>query len=120
MSATNKETVQKINQSFREGNLEAFLECCADDVRWNMADSGVQVGKDAIRKMMDMGDMEPPQIMEGHIIAEGDLVACDGTMSMKKKSGGEESHYAYCDVYTFRDGKVAEFTSYVVTLKSPA
>ena len=85
---TNKEIVDQVNGFFSESNIEAFLAFCHDDIRWTMAGKPVMNGKDAIRKGMRMDDFEGlPVITVNDIIAEGDLVACDGEMKMTKKTG---------------------------------
>ena len=76
---TNKEIVQQVNGFFSESNIEGFLAFCQDNIRWTMAGKSVMNGKDAIRKGMEMEEFEGlPVITVNDIIAEGDLVACDG------------------------------------------
>ncbi|HMS11176.1 MAG TPA: nuclear transport factor 2 family protein, partial [Pyrinomonadaceae bacterium] len=46
-------------------------------------------------------------------IASGDSVVCYGAMSMTD-GDGKSSNWTYCDIYRFRDGKIAELRSFVV------
>ena len=116
MPLTNKEIVQKLNGFFSESNIEAFLSYCTDNIRWIMAGSPAMVGKDAVRKGMEMEGFEPsPLITVRNIVADGDLVACEGSIQMTKKTG-ELHHAEYCDFYRFSQGLVNELTSYVVDL----
>ena len=119
MSAKNKEIVEKVNASFAEGGVEGFLSHCADDVVWTMVGNKTTRGKKDIREWMASMDMEPPKFTVANIIAEGDFAACNGDMTMKDKDG-KTVPYAYCDLYRFRDGKIAELTSFVVKTEAKA
>ena len=119
MSAKNKEIVEKVNASFAEGGVEGFLSHCADDVVWTIVGDKTVKGKKAIREWMASMDMETPKFTVANIIAEGDFAACNGDMTMKDKDG-KTVPYAYCDLYRFRDGKIAELTSFVVKTEAKA
>lgn len=119
MSAKNKEIVEKVNASFAEGGVEGFLSHCADDVVWTMVGNKTTRGKQAIRKWMASMDMEPPKFTVDNIIAEGDFVTAYGDMTMKDKDG-KAVPYAYCDIYRFRDGKIAELNSFVIMKEAKA
>ena len=117
MSENYKEIVNKANASFEENNLEGFLELCAEDIEWNMVGDKTSKGKDEIREWMSaMGNMEPPKITAENEIAEGEKVAAYGAMTMKNEKS-EVVSYSYCDVYRFKDGKIAELSSFVVQNK---
>ncbi|POY36998.1 ketosteroid isomerase [Solitalea longa] len=116
-TASNKEIVNKVNALFAEGDTQTFLDYCSDNVKWGMVGSLALEGKEAIRKEMKSDEYpEPPHIVPNHVIADGDMVMSDGTLSMKKKDG-TITNMAYCDVYQFADGKIVELTTYMVTLK---
>jgi len=113
MSAKSKEIVEKVNAAFAENNLEGFLSFCADDVKWTMVGEKVVRGKDAIRQWLASMNMEPPKFTVENIIAEGDLVAAHGDMTMKDKDGNAVP-YSYCDIYRFRGEKIVELRSFVI------
>lgn len=114
MSQENKELVEKINASFAEGNTEGFLDRCSDNVKWTMVGEKTVEGKTAIREWMSsMECPEPPQFTVDKLLADGDLVAASGNMTMKNEEG-QIVPYAYCDIYRFSDGKVIELSSFVV------
>lgn len=118
--ASNKEIVQQINEAFNNSDLQTFLDHCADDVQWTIVGKDTMHGKDAISAFM--GKMDPAYAMEigvDTIIAEGNSVACNGTMQMKHE-GGTPYRGAYSDVYLFKEGRVATLHSYVVDLKGDA
>jgi ketosteroid isomerase-like protein len=116
MPLTNKEIVQKMTELFNENNTEALLSFCDDDITWTMAGAPPMIGKDAVRKgleMMDYGGEH--RINVQHMICEGDLVACNGTVQVTKKNGGI-NEAMYCDIYRIQKEKIKEMTSYVVDL----
>ena len=119
MSANNKAIVEKVNASFAEGGLEGFLSFCADDVVWTIVGDRTVKGKTAIREWMASVDMEPPKFSVEKIISEGDFVTAHGGMTMKDKDGKTGS-YEYCDIYRFRNGKIAELRSFVVKTAAKA
>lgn len=115
MSDKNKQIVEKVNAAFAEGNNEAWLEYCADDVVWTMVGEKTSNGKRAIREWMSsMGEMGPPKFTVDKVVAEGDSVICYGDMTMEGEYAGK---YSYCDIYTFADDKIKELRSYVVKNK---
>ena len=119
MSAKNKEIVEKVNASFAEGSVEGFLSNCADDVVWTMVGNKTTKGKNAIREWLSSMDMEPPKFTVNSIIAEGDFVTAYGDMTMKEKDG-KTVPYAYCDIYRFQNGKIAELSSFVIKTEARA
>ena len=121
MSANNKEIVEKVNASFAEGGSggEGFLSFCADEVAWTMVGHKTVKGKTAIREWLAAMDIEPPKFTVDNVIAEGDFATAYGDMTMKDKNGKWEP-YAYCDIYRFRDGKIAELSSFVIKTAAKA
>ena len=120
MSASrNKATIEKVNDAFRQNNVEGFLALCSDNVVWNMVGDSTVKGKDAIRKWMASMPSEPPKFTVAQTIAEGDFATCTGHMTMKDKDG-TVSPYGFCDVYRFEGDKIAELNAYVVKMKSAA
>ena len=119
MSAKNKEIVDKLSASLAEGGVEEFLAHCAEDVIWTMVGDKTTKGKSAIREWMASMDQEPPQVTVANIIAEGDFVTAHGHMTLREKDG-KNGPYAYCDIYRFRDGKIVELNSFVVTTAAKA
>jgi ketosteroid isomerase-like protein len=119
MSAKNKETVNKVNESFAEGSIEGFLSLCTDDLVWTMIGKKSVKGKNAVREWLASVDAEPPKFTVDNIIGEGDFVTAYGEMTMKEKDG-RTAPYAYCDIYRFRNGKIAELNSFVIKAEARA
>ena len=98
--------------------MEGFLSHCADDVVWTVVGNETTRGKQAIREWLAWMDIEPPKFTVGNLIAEGDFVTAYGDMTMKEK--GKTVPYAYCDIYRFRNGKIAELNSFVIKTEAKA
>lgn len=113
MSEINKATLEKANAAVAEGDHEGFLAYCVDDLEWTMVGDQTLVGKDAVRQYMAKTYAEPPKFNVANQIAEGDLLAVTGDITLKDEDG-TPTHYLYCDVWRFRDGKMAELKAYVV------
>ncbi|GAB4036261.1 nuclear transport factor 2 family protein [Spirosoma gilvum] len=51
--------------------------------------------------------------MVDHFIAEGDFVTAIGRIHLNDETG-EAATYSYCDVWQFRDGKMAQLKAFVI------
>lgn len=113
MDLNNKEVLEKANAAVTDGDNEGFLFFCTDDVKWTFVGDLVLEGKEAVRQYMKTAYLEPPKFMVENLIAEGEFVTAIGTINLKNEEG-KMIHYAYCDVWQFRDGKMAELKAYVI------
>ena len=120
MSAKNKEIVEKVNASFAEGGLEGFLSYCADDV-----DLDHRRRQDWLKEKRPFAngwhsmDMEPPKFtVEKHHRRRRPCHRAwrNDHEGQRWKDGS----YEYCDIYRFRDGKIAELRSFVVKTEAKA
>jgi uncharacterized protein (TIGR02246 family) len=112
----NKATIEKVNDAFRQNNVEGFLASCTENVVWTMVGDTTVKGKDAIRKWMASMPGEAPTFAVRQTVAEGDAVICTGDMTMTQN--GTPTPYGFCDVYRFEGDKIAELNAYVVKLKA--
>lgn len=121
MSQEFTDIVRKVDEAFSTNSMEDFYALCADDIEWKMAGEDTHTGLDNIRKMMQTATEDHgasfPKIFVTKMIADSDSVASYGTMTMKNKDGNDD-HFDYCDVYNFRDGKIAKLHSFVVKKSS--
>ena len=117
MSEQNKATLEKANRAITQGDYDGFLSYCTDDTKWTFVSEKTLKGKAAVRKWMSSSYQEPPIFTVTELIAEGDLVTALGNMIMKNKNGKSEE-YAYCDVWRFRDGKMAELKAFVIKIQA--
>jgi uncharacterized protein (TIGR02246 family) len=115
MDLNNKEILEKANTAVTTGDNEGFLSFCTDDTQWTFVGEQTLQGKEAVRQYMAEAYVEPPKFMVENLIADGEFVTAVGKISMK-----DEEHkmatYAYCDVWRFRDGKMAELKAFVIKI----
>ncbi|MET0393383.1 MAG: nuclear transport factor 2 family protein [Chitinophagaceae bacterium] len=113
MSINNKAILQEANEAVTAGDNEGFLSFCTDDVEWTFVGDKTLRGKEAVRQYMATAYATPPAFVVGNLIAEGEFVTAIGRISMKNEAG-RMVDYSYCDVWRFRDGKMAELTAFVI------
>lgn len=110
---TNKANLLKGNAAIADGNNEGFLSLCHDDTEWIFVGDKTLKGKEAVRQWMATTYIEPPQVKVDNLIAEGDFLTALGTVTVKGKDGKQEQA-SYCDVWRFRNGKIAELKAFVI------
>lgn len=113
MSKDNKSVLETANRAIREGNIDGFLACCTDDLEWTTVGKETIKGKDAVRRWMEQAYTTPPMFTVTDLIAERDLVTAIGDIAVADDQG-RQTHSSYCDVWRFRDGKMAELRAFVV------
>lgn len=113
MTDTNKIILQKANEAVSKGDYEAFLQYCTDDTKWIFVGDQMLNGKEAVRKWMYNEYIEPPQNDVENLIAENDYLTAIGKITVMTENG-KSITYFYCDVWKFRDGKMAELMAFVI------
>jgi len=109
----NKEILQKANMAVANGDNEGFLAYCTEDVKWTFIGEQTLEGKTAIRQYMAETYVEPPMFDVENYICENDYVTAIGKISLKNEQG-KLNNYSYCDVWRFKDGKMAELKAFVI------
>lgn len=114
MSEQNKQLIEKINEAFANGNTDVFSQYLSSDTRWNIISISTITGKGNIMSAMDKQELESlPQITVKNVLAEGDTVVVESSGIAKRKTGLAYSA-SYRDIYRLEDGKIKEFTTYVI------
>ena len=114
---TNKEILEQANAAITKGDFEGFLTRCTEDTVWTFEGDRTLRGKAAVRDWMKATYKEPPKFKVRRMIAEGDSVAALGEIALKDEAGKEVQN-AYCDVWRFREGKMAELHAFVIETAS--
>ncbi len=117
VSTTHKQILERANAAITRGDFEGFLSLCTEDTRWKFEGDRILNGKAAVREWMKVTYTQPPQFEVHRMIAEGDCLAVLGEITLKDSQGKSVQH-AYCDVWRFRDGKMAELQAFVVEKSS--
>lgn len=107
MSEQNKAILEKANAAIVEGKYEEFLSFCSEDTEWTFVGDKTLKGKEAVREYMAVY-VKPPKFKVANLIAEGDFVTALGEITM------DNTDYAYCDVWRFREGKMVELQAFVI------
>lgn len=113
MSDTHKAVLTKANEAIAQGDFEGFLAFCTEDTEWTFVGDRTLRGKEAVRQWMADAYREPPVFRVDRMIAEGDFLTALGEITLKDEHGTATRH-AYCDVWRFEDGKMAELHAFVV------
>jgi len=108
----NKDILKRANNAITAGDYEEFLSHCTDDTTWNFVGDKILQGKDSVRKYMAETYVKPPRFVVENIIAENDFVTAIGNITLTEN--GKDKNYTYCDVWRFRDGKMAELKAFVI------
>ncbi|MEH6307204.1 nuclear transport factor 2 family protein [Olivibacter sp. CPCC 100613] len=109
----NKVILEKANAAITAGDYEGFLSFCTSDTEWTFVGDKILRGKKAVRAYMAEAYVEPPKFIVETLIAEGEFVTALGTISLKDEKG-KVHDYSYCDVWRFRNGKMAELRAFVI------
>ncbi|AXY72702.1 nuclear transport factor 2 family protein [Paraflavitalea soli] len=113
MQSNNIAILEKANAAVAKGDNEGFLNCCTEDTEWTFVGDKTLRGKEAVRQYMATTYLEPPKFMVERLIDGGEYVTALGKISMKDQQG-KMVDYSYCDVWQFRDGKMAALKAFVI------
>ncbi|WZL90006.1 nuclear transport factor 2 family protein [Salinimicrobium sp. 3283s] len=113
MSEKNKVILEQANAAITKGDNDSFLSYCTEDTKWVFIGDKTLQGKEAVRKYLASAYVEPPKFMVENLIAEGEFLTAVGKIMMKNEQG-QMVNYSYCDVWRFRDGKMAELKAFVI------
>ena len=116
MSEKNKAILEKANAAVARGDYGKFASFCTEDTEWTFVGDKVLKGKQAVEKWMTAEYIEPPVNNVTDLIAEGDFLTAIGEIKVKNKDGKTDV-FSYCDVWRFRDGKMAELRAFVIEKK---
>jgi ketosteroid isomerase-like protein len=108
MNINHKLILQQANAAIAQGDHEGFLAFCTDDTEWIFVGERVLRGKEAVRQWMAEAYTEPPRFIVEALIAEGNYLTALGKITLKG------DNYQYCDIWQFRDGKLAALKAFVI------
>jgi len=109
---TNKDTVARYLDGFRETDHAKILSCLTDDVEWDMPGYFRLAGKEAFDRAIENDAFEgSPTITLRRMIEEDGVVVAEGAVRSRRRDGGRLDA-VFCDVFEMRDGKIARLTTY--------
>lgn len=113
---SNKTIVEFYMDSFQESNHEKILSCLTDDVEWHIHGHKSLKGKEAFDAEIENENFEgKPEITVNRMIEENNIVVAEGTVLAKPKNS-QPVLLAFCDIFEFRERKIAKLTSYLTPM----
>jgi ketosteroid isomerase-like protein len=103
---TNREIVEKANQAFSKGDYEECLSYCTEDTKWTYVGDRTLDGKDKIREYLSAAYEGSTFRIERYVEEGEDLVAIGWIKLMG--NDGKITTSPVCDVWKFRNGKMAQ------------
>jgi ketosteroid isomerase-like protein len=110
---SNQEILSTANEAITKGDYEGYLSYCAENTDWTFEGEQRLIGKEAVRQYMKRTYLTPPVFTTDKMIASEDYVVAMGTIVLPDAQG-RSVRYSYCDVWRFKDGKLAGLNAYVV------
>lgn len=115
---TQREIVDRYMDGFRRSDHDAILGCLTDDVVWQIHGLRTTRGKAEFDDEIENPAFEgSPQLSVDRILDAGDTVVVTGEGMAHHREAGR-FRFAYTDLFTFRDGLIAQVDSYVVALSA--
>lgn len=119
--ATALEIVESVYQRFAQGDLEGFLNLCAEDIEWVVnGPSSLEKcrdfhGKDGVRKFLEiLGDSwEFRSFTPKEFFADGPTVVVLGEETGADKITKEPFQNRWAHVFDIMDGRVARFREFL-------
>lgn len=113
---TQQQITDRYMDGFRRTDHEAILGCLTDDVVWQIHGVRTTHGKTEFDDEIENPAFEgSPELTVERTIESGDVVVVTGTGIARHREAGA-FRFAYTDLFTFRDGLIAQVDSYVVPL----
>lgn len=110
---TNKSILEKANLALKNGDNEGFLAYCTEDTQWEFVGDTILQGKEAVRQFMQTAYAEPPKFEVENLIEESNYLTAIGKIDIEDENDIAIT-YQYCDVWKFREGKMAELKAFVI------
>jgi len=112
---------KEISLAFSGGNFEFTYPHMADDVTFNIVGEQLLTGKPAViefcNQIAEYFKTTPPKAKLDNVIAGDDCLAINGKAEFYNEKENRTNYISSCDIYKFKDGKLAEITSYCISTK---
>ncbi len=118
---TNKDLAQAVYDYFGQGNVQAILDMCTDDIKWTcpgptdiLPYAQVFKGKSGVAEFFKQiyANKDFPKFEINEYISEGNKVVALGHWDAKSKKTGNPYSGDWAMVFHFKDGKLHEHKEY--------
>lgn len=111
---TRRQLVHRYMDGFRHSDHASILGCLTDDVVWHVHGHRTTHGKAEFDDEIENPAFEgSPELSVERTVEAGDVVVVTGTGAGRHREHGP-FRFVYSDLFTFRDGLIAQVDSYVV------
>lgn len=107
----NQQIFLKANKALAEGNYEAFITYCTEDIRWENVGANTFSGKAELLEYISSA-YDGLTFTTEKSIKENDMVVELGQIVFG--NNGESKKRSYCDVWEFRNGLISQVRSFVI------
>lgn len=119
----NVQTVRSMYEAFERGDIETILNSITEDVDWRLAGpreipwAGDYRGRAQVREFFGAhnGNVDLSRFSVDRYIAQDDTVVVLGSEAGRAARTGKQFDAGWAMVFTFRDGRVAQWRAYVDT-----
>lgn len=108
---SNQDIFIKANKVLAEGNYGEFITYCTEDIKWERVGEGIFHGKAEVLGFISTA-YEGFEFITENYIKEKDFIVEFGEIVFEKS--GESKKSSYCDVWTFKNGLISQFRSFVI------
>jgi len=113
MSTDPRQVLTTANDAISRADHEGFLAHCTDDVVWYLVGDRTIRGKAELKAYLDTTYVRPPEFDIQLLVSDADHVVATGRITITGGDGGRTTS-EYCDVWTLRDGGLAELRVYAI------
>lgn len=111
-----REIVDRYMDGFRRSDHEAILSCLTDDIVWRIHGWRITRGRGEFDDEIENPAFEgSPELTVERTIEAGETVVVTGEGIGHHRETGP-FRFAYSDLFTFREGLIAQVDSYIVPL----
>lgn len=111
---TRQQLVHRYMDGFCHSDHASILGCLTDDVVWHVHGHRTTRGKAEFDDEIENPAFEgSPELSVERTVEAGDVVVVTGTGAGRHRERGP-FRFVYSDLFTFRDGLIAQVDSYVV------
>jgi uncharacterized protein len=108
---SNQDVFLEANKALAEGDYDAFISYCTDDVKWERVGEKTSRGKIELLEYISSA-YDGLIFTTDNYIQEKDFIVELGQIIFQRM--GESKRSSYCDIWNFRNGMIGHVRSFVI------